>query len=491
MVPLIADTPESRKTLGSFYTPRNVAETLVRWVVRSPTDRLLDPACGDGRFLAAHQNSVGVDRDISAVIAVTRAIPSTTVHAAEFFEWADNTNARFDCVAGNPPFIRYQQFNGEMRKTALRLCQQRGVKLTGLSSSWAAFVVVGASLLKQGGNLAFVVPAEIGHAPYAQPVLRFLLDSFADVQVIAVREKVFPELSEDVWFVHARAYGESTDSIQFSAHDSFQDIPEPFSSGLSIKREDLERWNHRLRPFLVPPTVRDLYLRLGAADGTIRLRECSRVGIGYVTGSNGFFHLRPSDADELKIPKEFLAPTVRRSGFLPEKAVTRRTVESWIDRDEPVLLLRIPADAEIPANVRQYLDSPAGVVARTAYKCRVRSPWYSVPDVRIPDAFLGYMSGLGPNLVANHAGCVCTNSIHAIHLTNGMSATELVHRWSHPLVALSCELEGHPLGGGMLKLEPREAGSVHLPARNSSLSRNDRRLIDTGVSVLRRWRHYA
>jgi adenine-specific DNA-methyltransferase len=31
------------------------------------------------------------------------------------------------------------------------------------------------------------------------------------------------------------------------------------------------------------------------------------------------------------------------------------------------------------------------------------------------------------------------------------------------VVALSCKLEGHPLGGGMLKLEPREAAQVLLP----------------------------
>jgi adenine-specific DNA-methyltransferase len=33
------------------------------------------------------------------------------------------------------------------------------------------FLVTTASLLKQGGRLAFVVPAEIGHAPYAAPLV--------------------------------------------------------------------------------------------------------------------------------------------------------------------------------------------------------------------------------------------------------------------------------------------------------------------------------
>lgn len=207
-------------------------------------------------------------------------------------------------------------------------------------------------------------------------------------------------------------------------------------------------------------------------------------------GANDFFHLRPSDAKRLGIPDEFLAATVRRSKSLPEKAVTHRTVKSWLERDEPVLLLRVGREKAIPDSVRRYLDTPQGRKARTAYKCRVRSPWYSVPDVRVPDAFLGYMSGLTPGLVANRAGCVCTNSVHAVHLTNGISTKELQQRWSHPLVALSCELEGHPLGGGMLKLEPREAASVVLPGPNSPMSARDAALIAEGVRLMRRWRHY-
>lgn len=121
----------------------------------------------------------------------------------------------------------------------------------------------------------------------------------------------------------------------------------------------------------------------------------------------------------------------------------------------------------------------------------MRSPWYTVPDVRVPDAFLGYMSGRSPGLVANYANCACANSVHTVHLTKGISTTDLLQRWSHILVTLSCELEGHPLGGGMLKLEPREAARVILPASDLEISKDHTRLIEEGVSILRGWRNYA
>lgn len=478
----------TRKSLGSFYTPPEVADRLVRWVVRSSSDRLLDPACGDGRFLAAHSHAVGVDRDGSAVAAATGRVPHATVHAVDFFDWADTTEDRFDCVTGNPPFIRYQRFNGCARKTALRLCERLGARLTGLASSWAPFVVVAASLLKRGGRMAFVVPAEIGHAPYAQPVVRFLLDHFSDVQVVAVREKVFPDLSEAVWFLYASGFGEPSDGVGLSSYDSLRDVPGLPPRGERISRTELRSWNNRLRPFLLSRAIRDLYSHVGRMA---RLGDCARVGIGYVTGANDFFHISPSRARRLNLPGEFLTPSLRRSAFLPRKAVTHGTVRNWLNRDEPVLLLHIPAEARLPAEVRHYLDSSAGQKARTAYKCRNRSPWYTVPDVRVPDAFLGYMSGLSPALVANRANCVCTNSVHAVHLTGGVSTSELVQRWSHPLVALSCEIEGHPLGGGLLKLEPREAARVVLPALDLRMSKNDQEAIEEGIGALRRWRLHA
>ena len=98
------------------------------------------------------------------------------------------------------------------------------------------------------------------------------------------------------------------------------------------------------------------------------------------------------------------------------------------------------------------------------YKCRHRQPWYVVPHVRVPDGFLSYMSGLRPQLVTNAAGAVAPNTLHLVRLkaTTDVSIATLTALWQTSLTALSVELEGHALGGGMLKLEPREAGRVRL-----------------------------
>jgi hypothetical protein len=62
--------------------------------------------------------------------------------------------------------------------------------------------------------------------------------------------------------------------------------------------------------------------------------------------------------------------------------------------------------------------------------------------------------------------------------------------WDNPFIQLSCEIEGHSLGGGMLKLEPREAAQIVLPA-TQLLERLPRLALEDAINRMQTWRHYA
>ena len=114
-----------------------------------------------------------------------------------------------------------------------------------------------------------------------------------------------------------------------------------------------------------------------------------------------------------------------------------------------------------------------GVSSR--YKCRVRQPWYSVPHVQRADAFLTYMSGSTPKLASNQSGVVAPNTLHVVRLranllSKPVGAFTLATLWQISLTGLSCEMEGHSLGGGMLKLEPTEAERVALARPATGIS---------------------
>jgi adenine-specific DNA-methyltransferase len=480
----------SQKQAGAYYTPDPVVSSLLQWAVYHEEDRLLDPSCGDGRFLAGHRNSVGIEQDTQATQTAVERAPWALVHEGDFFAWAAETPERFECAAGNPPFIRYQTFNGDVRARAISLCARLGANFSGLASSWAPFLVAAASLLKPGGRMAFVVPAEIGHAPYAMPLLEYLVGHFMAVHVVAVRSKLFPDLSEDCWLLYAEGFEGVTQEIRFSILDRFKPSPRPPRDFLPISLHEWRAaWNRRLRPFLIAPSARELYRHVASSNSAPRLGDLATVGIGYVSGANNFFHLRPSEAERWEIPKNFLHPSVRNGRALPPSRVTTSVVARWERADAPILLLKVPKIADLPPSISRYLDTDAGHAAREAYKCRVRDPWYSVPDVQVPDFFLSYMSGVEPNLVRNDARCTCTNSVHSVRLKSAAAKRHLAS-WGSEFVQLSCELEGHPLGGGMLKLEPREATQIVFPAQ-AAMKRANALVVAEAIRTLRAWRHYG
>ena len=372
--------PATQKQNGAYYTPESVVQTLLSWVIRRKDDRLLDPSCGDGRFIAKHPNSVGIEWDSGSVEAATCRAPSALIHDGDFFAWAAQTSDRFDCVAGNPPFIRYQSFKGKIRARALSLCRDLGAGFTGLTSSWAPFLVTAASLVARGGRMAFVVPAEIGHAPYGAPVIKYLVERFSVVHIVAVRSKLFPTLSEDCWLLYAGGCGGQSAEIRFTALDQFSLMQTPPREYEAVSVKDWRTgWGCRLRPFIMPHPARDLYREVAADRDSKRLGDLGRIGIGYVTGANDFFHFRPSEAKRSGIPESLLCPTVRNGRALRSRRVDAAMVEQWRRADAPMWLLHLSKGMELPDTIRRYLDSSAGKAARQSYKCRIRDPWYVVP----------------------------------------------------------------------------------------------------------------
>ena len=196
-----------------------------------------------------------------------------------------------------------------------------------------------------------------------------------------------------------------------------------------------------------------------------QLGSIADVGIGYVTGANGFFHLKEATIREYGIPRHFLTPAVRRGRDL---AGLRYTESDW-KRTDASYLLEVRNETDLPAGLRRYLERGAEAGVTEGYKCRTRSPWFKVPHVYEPDAFLSYMSGYTPRLVSNEAKVVAPNSLHILrlHPHSALSRNCLTAVWQSSLSKLSAEIEGHPLGGGMLKLEPTEAERV-LVARPAS-----------------------
>jgi len=477
------------KRLGAYYTDPQIASYLANWAIRSKQDVILDPACGDGIFLEAALKQLataknpgkrlyGVEIDSDAynrlLEGISNRISKENLINSDFFEVSaapsvlDANAPRIppvDAVIGNPPYIRYQRFKGKTKKLAQLRAKQAGVDLNSLSSSWAYFVAHSVSFLASGGRIAMVLPAELIFATYAAPILRFLVNSFRKIEILTFRRKLFPALSEDT--VLLLAEGKSSENQSFCMKDlrSVEELQGKSHSATSVEIGRVLDGNARMIEYLIPSEARNLYRKMKSDQNVHPLCKYTKVGIGYVTGNNDFFHLSADEAKDFGINGKFLSKSVRSSTQL-EGLFYRK--EDWLDSlasGNKVLLLDLKQwKDDLSKEVQDYITLGENRGVHKGYKCRNRNPWWVVPHVYPCDGFLTYMAGKRAQLVVNETDAVATNTLHIVRLKelDPDLMKLLAASWMTSFTSLSAEIEGRSLGGGMLKLEPSEAQRTHL-----------------------------
>lgn len=481
-----APTPD-QKARGAFFTPPAIADFLAAWAVDDdPRATVLDPTCGEAVFLLSAGRrlrelgtpTADLDRQIFGVDLHKKSLAEAMVlleqegldaHliAEDFFSLPSPvqlgcTLPEVDAVIGNPPFVRYQQHIGAPRARSAAAALAQGVRLSGLASSWAALLVHACSFLKPDGRLAMVLPAELLTVHYAEPVRRWLRRRFAAVHLVLFERLQFENALENVVLVVAHGSGGCEAFSLYHVHDSsdLQHI-RPFDH-VNVTPADEGKWTD----LLLPLQRRQLFRRVVDEHFTA-LGDYGAPELGTVTGANGYFALPESTRAKFGLATEQLArispPGTRHLRGL---SFTLKDWETLRQCDEPVWLLYPDADDRSLA-LRRYLRHGEEQGANDAYKCQIRSPWWRPPMVSAPDLFFTYMSHRYPRLIANTARVSFVNSMHGIRLRPDAPRQA---KAALPLLALNsvsmlgAEVFGRSYGGGVLKMEPREAAVLPVPS---------------------------
>ena len=176
-------TADRRRT-GTWYTPAalvaHVVARTIGTVTAGQTVRMLDPACGDGRFLrhaAAYVRAqggvpelTGVDIDLAGIRGFVRATADEPIEAIEAIEadslrydWA---NRSFDVVIGNPPFLN-------QLATATTRVGGSGFGGGTYADAAADFLALSVRLARSdGGRIGLILPVSILTTRDAGPIRR-------------------------------------------------------------------------------------------------------------------------------------------------------------------------------------------------------------------------------------------------------------------------------------------------------------------------------
>ncbi|MCF2446395.1 SAM-dependent methyltransferase [Dyadobacter sp. CY345] len=178
-------TFDKKKLLGQIYTPIHIVEKILKdtgfYELDFSSQTILDPACGDGRFLISIaqyiienssiadlkrnlENIHGWDIDPDAITACRYNLDELVKPYSLDINWnLENVDAliqidrreKFDLIIGNPPYIRIQNLANDQR---LFIQQKYSFCRSGSTDTYVAFFQLACQLTNDSGTCGFITP---------------------------------------------------------------------------------------------------------------------------------------------------------------------------------------------------------------------------------------------------------------------------------------------------------------------------------------------
>lgn len=426
----------------------------------------LEPSFGDGAFLQALHDA-GIPRDrIRGVELETAESPNDkyakTLRGQDFLSWSQSTNERFDNVIGNPPYVPIHQLQRALQRTAIGFSGRDGLQVRLSTNYWCAFVAASISLLNPKGNLAFVLPAALEYANYADPLRRQLLQLFETVELHRSCEPLFEGVQDGCVILIARGCRVGRANLVRREYSNLTTLIKGLGESQGARPASSKK-------------------RAPSQSPTKQVRKFSDIfelKIGAVTGDVEYFLMSERRRAELDIPISAVVPVVSRARHLNQSKVDGPAWTKLKKADARVWLFHPSATDLKSKGVSKYLKLPPneGGCRKGRYKIKDREPWYSTPLPKTPHGFLSGMSTHGPWIaLAKKPKLTATNTLYTVRFR--MQATEN-ERYGLCLSLLTSSVRAQIKRGGrryaeqLFKFEPTDLAGLSLPSLPKPLPRN-------------------
>jgi hypothetical protein len=427
----------------------------------TPTAKWLEPSHGHGSFVAALA-AMGVPKQRIRAIDIDPVespydLLANTARGIDFLEWSSHTIEQFDRVIGNPPFLAINRLTRKLRKVAAGVRDFEGVPIGLSANTWYAFALSSIRLLREDGNLAFILPSAVEYAEYSRSLRKTIRNQFSSVQLFRCRQPLFDNVQEGTIVVIARGYNRGP--FVFRRRE-FANPKKLIAALRSASRDKMRecRLEHS-----------------SALNHSVRFSDVAEVRLGGVTGDSDYFLLSDKQRCEQQLPKAACVPVVTRARHLRRPVITRRTWMVLKKRNERVWLFRPETRLRTNRNVRRYLRKAFidGGCNLLAYKVRIRKPWYKTPLPRRASGFISGMSQCGPWICLNSFPKLnATNTLYVVTFKSGIGEEE-IYWYSLALLSSPAQQQlrrcARRYADGLIKYEPSAFANLTLPKSRKTM----------------------
>lgn len=466
------------KLRGGYYTPHDIAQFIVNWAIRNPNDTILEPSCGDGSFLSALQNKIGAENnktviavELDKIEAKKAAIYGYNIVNNDFFTYyRDYIEGKqsFDVIVGNPPFIRYQNFDENYRTVAFEIMKRHGFHPNRLTNIWLPFLMLSCEALSDKGRIGMVIPAELFQVDYSAEARQYLSSHFAKLTLITFKRLVFDDIQQEVVLL----LGEKTArdaGIRVIELNGLEDLKNQCLSSMDkTEAKTLDHSNDKWVKYYLSNEELQLLRELNADERISNATDLYEINVGLVSGENDFFlsnweRVIANDLQDEVKPIISRADQVKGIHLSKEEYLLLRNngkrVSIFMPDDLPV--------EELSKSAQDYIAWGESKGFNKNYKCRIRKRWYIVPNSWTADAFLIRQANLYPRMILNPAGALVTDTLHKVRFHYGVDRNAVASAFLNTYTLALSETLGRSYGGGVLTFEPGEMRRMRIPMRGA------------------------
>lgn len=474
----LKENSSAQKLRGGYYTPKVLADFIVKNIVKKKSMSILEPSCGDGVFLDSISDYISEEqiKSVEAIEIIEEEankvkksvnIKKIKVINKDFFDfYHKNQSRKYDLILGNPPYIRYQYLTEEQRNIQSEILVSNGMKANRLINSWVCFLVACIEMLEDKGSIGFVIPAELLQVVYAEDLRQFLSNRLSKITLLTFRQLVFPDIEQEVVVLMGEkdlSVSASEAVISVVEYDNLDDMIETNLKEIDyqIIEHTKAKWTH----YFLNSKENNLIYKYRDHINFTTFDKIAIVNVGITTGNNKYFSVEQNTVEEYELENVVL-PLIGRSahadGLFFDEDDWRQNIRSGARAQLVLFPEDIPYD-EYPNAHKRYIKWGEGTSQNTGYKCRIRDRWYIVPSVWVPDAFFLRRNNLFPKFVLNEINAVSTDTMHRIKFKENIDKRKALLSYYNSITFAFTELNGRSYGGGVLEILPREVGALIIP----------------------------
>ncbi len=463
------------KLRGGYYTPSDISDFIIRWANPSEDSCVLEPSCGNGSFLSSldricqTKDVVGIELDNNEA-AKARQYGYPVIDGDYFTYYEQNIEGKkvYDVIVGNPPFIRYQNFDGKYRSVAFDLMNKHGFHPNRLTNIWLPFLLLSCEALDKDGKIGMVIPAELFQVDYAAEARDYLSLHFDRLTLVTFKKLVFNDIQQEVVLL----LGEKKSREKGIRVVELEGLDDLIREGLScLERAEIKKLAHstdkRVKYYL---TNEELEV-LGKLNNDERISDASElfeVNVGLVSGENDFFLSSWENVVERNLEEDF-SPIISRAEQVKGVLLSEDEYLQLREKGKKVSIFT-PGDRpmeELSESARTYIAWGESKGYNKNYKCRIRKRWYYVPITWRADAFLIRQANLYPKMILNSVGALVTDTLHKVRFNEGIDGNAVASAFLNTYTLALSETLGRSYGGGVLTFEPGEMRRMRIPMRGA------------------------